>query len=166
MSIETLLQAITESELGMAISMNGYAFPWLETLHVFALATVFGSIALVDTRLIGFGSHRRSASKLIKELLPFTWVGFVCAVITGSLLFTSNPYSYAESIPFLTKMGLIVLAGINMMIFHFGAYRQIDGWDNDSTPPVSVRLSGAISLCLWVIVLFYGRWIGFAAPFI
>lgn len=166
MTLDDVLQAISDTELSLQISMSAYAFPWLETIHVFALAIVFGSIAIVDLRLIGFTVYRKNASGLIKDMLPFTWVGFVFAVVTGALLFVSNPWSYAESFPFLLKMGLIILAGINMLVFHFGAYKSIAGWDLDDIPPTTVRLAGIISICTWTVILFLGRWIGFSAPFL
>lgn len=166
MTLEDVLQAISDTELSMSISMSAYAFPWLETLHVFALAMVFGSIAIVDLRLIGVGVYRRNASGLIKDMLPLTWVGFAGAVITGVLLFVSNPWSYAESMPFLIKMGLIILAGINMLVFHFGAYKSIAGWDLEALPPAAVRVAGFISITTWTVILFLGRWIGFSSPFL
>ena len=85
-----LLQALYDSSLGTAIRESSTLFPWIESLHVLMIATVVGTIVMVDLRLMGFAAHRRSARQLIVEMLPFTWVAFVVAVITGTLLFTSN----------------------------------------------------------------------------
>jgi hypothetical protein len=155
------LQSVSDSPVGTAIRMNSTLFPWLESLHVLAITIVVGSIAIVDLRLIGYGAYRRSASQLINELLPFTRVAFAAAVITGVALFTSNATSYGMNAPFLAKMGVIILAGLNMAYFHLTAHRNIKEWRELLPPPRGVRISGAISLSLWIVVIFLGRWIGF-----
>ena len=161
MSLDTLLQNIYNWPISDAIRANVSAFPMIESLHVLALTIVFGTILIVDLRLIGVASHRRSARLLIVELLPYTWVAFALAVVTGGLLFTSNALSYAHNPQFLWKMAAIVAAGINMAIFHMTAYRRIVDWDDALPPPTVARVAGLSSLTLWVLVIFLGRWIGF-----
>lgn len=161
MSLDTLLQNIYDWSVSDSIRANVSAFPMLESLHVLAITMVFGTILIVDLRLLGLASHRRSAQKLIVELLPYTWVAFAVAVVTGALLFASNALSYAHNTQFLLKMVAIVAAGINMGIFHMTAHRRIADWDEALPPPTAARLAGASSLLLWVLVIFLGRWIGF-----
>lgn len=155
------LQSLYDSAVGSGIRESGVLFPWIESIHVLMATTVVGSIAIVDLRLIGYASHRRGARQLILDLLPFTWVAFALALTTGSLLFTSNALGYASNTQFVCKMGVLVLAGINMAIFHLTAYRQIGQWDDALPPPRAARIAGATSLTLWILVVFFGRWIGF-----
>lgn len=162
MDIDSTLTAIEGTSLATAIRESGSAFPTLESLHVIAIVLVLGTIAVVDLRLIGYPSHRRSALRLIKELLPFTWLAFAICVITGLLMFISNAVTYAGNIFFWWKMAVLALAGLNMAVFHLGAYRRIDQWDDTLPPPVSARVAGLGSLTLWTVVVFLGRWIGFA----
>lgn len=161
MSLESTLQQIYDLPLSAAIRENVNAFPVLEALHVLAITLVFGTILIVDLRLIGFASHRRGANKLIAELLPYTWGAFVLAVVTGSLLFASNAPAYANNTQFLLKLAAIAFAGVNMAVFHLTAHRRIDEWDEALPPPTAVRTAGALSLLSWVAVICLGRWIGF-----
>jgi hypothetical protein len=55
----------------------------------------------------------------------------------------------------------MALAGLNMAVFHFGAYRHVLEWDSRLPPPPPARLAGALSIALWTLVIFCGRWIGF-----
>jgi hypothetical protein len=55
----------------------------------------------------------------------------------------------------------LVLAAINMGVFHLGAYKRIGEWNDALPPPAAARISGAISLVLWIAVIFLGRWIGY-----
>lgn len=165
MSSPAFIANIGQSALAQAIQYSPTAFPWLESTHVLFLVLVFGSIIIVDLRLVGLAAHRRSARQLIRELLPYTWVAFVGAVATGSLLFISNAEMYWQSTPLKVKLVAIVLAGINMAVFHLTAYRSIGVWDASPTPPAQARMAGFTSLALWTLVIFLGRWIGFSAPF-
>lgn len=159
--LDVYLERLTNAPFSVAISGGANWFPWLESIHVLAIALVVGTIAVVDLRLLGYPAHRKSAYRLIDELLPYTWVAFGIAAISGFLLFSSNAINYAYNIHFQLKMGLMLLAGINMGIFHLTAHRKITEWDEVHPPPSPVRAAGAISLCLWVGVVFLGRWIGF-----
>jgi hypothetical protein len=161
MTVAAILQNVYDSGLGSAIRESGILFPTLESIHVLMLTTVLGTIAIVDLRLIGYASHRKGVRQLIIDLLPFTWVAFALAAVTGSLLFTSNATGYAANVPFLAKMVVLVFAGINMAVFHLSAYRRIDQWNDDMPPPRGARIAGASSMVLWIVIVFLGRWIGF-----
>jgi len=161
MTWASILQSLYDSPVGSGIRESGVLFPWIESIHVLMATTVVGTIAIVDLRLIGYASHRKGARQLILDLLPFTWAAFALAAITGSLLFTSNAPTYAANAPFVSKMAALLLAGINMAIFHLTAYRRIGQWNDDLPPPRGVRIAGATSLLLWIVIVFLGRWIGF-----
>ena len=48
-----------------------------------------------------------------------------------------------------------------MAFFHLTAYRKIGDWAEASSPPTLARVAGATSLSLWILTIFFGRWIGF-----
>jgi hypothetical protein len=158
------MQMVYDTSVAVAVRESATLYPWIESIHVLMIAIVLGTIAMVDLRLIGFGSHRRSARRLILDMLPFTWVGFAGAVISGGLLFMSNATAFYESMPFRFKLLAILFAGINMAVFHITAYRQIGNWDEDIKTPTAARISGYTSLGLWLLIIFLGRWIGYAYP--
>jgi hypothetical protein len=138
-----------------------WLFPIVETLHVISLAMVFGSVVMVDLRLAGATSRNSAVSRLSSEVLPYTWGAFICAAVTGTLLFVSKAHVYFYNLQFQLKFLCMFLAGINMAVFHFGAYRRVLEWDEKLPPPRAARLAGALSIALWIGVIFFGRWIGF-----
>jgi hypothetical protein len=91
--------------------------PTIETVHVIALVTVLGMIAIVDLRLIGVGSRQLAVTKLSNDTLPWVWGAFALAAITVALLFVSKASSYVANPYFLWKMVMLALAGMNMMYF-------------------------------------------------
>jgi putative copper export protein len=164
MTLSGLLLAMEHTAL--AAAMRGehggeWLFPIVETLHVICLAIVFGSIVMVDLRLVGVSSRNSAMSRLSSEVLPYTWAAFLCAVATGSLLFISKAHVYFFNLQFQLKFLCMFLAGLNMLVFHCGAFRHVHEWDERQPPPRAARRAGVLSIALWIGVIFFGRWIGF-----
>ena len=153
--------ALENTPFAVAIA-GGVLFPWIESVHVLAAATVVGTIAMVDLRLLGFRAQERGVRRLISEVLPYTWIAFAVALVSGFLLFSSSATTYAVNPFFQFKVGVLALAGANMAYFHLLPYRSINLWDELTHPPPRAKIAGALSLCCWVVVVACGRWIGFS----
>jgi hypothetical protein len=156
-----LLTWIDSTQFAETIRISLWIFPALEIAHVAAIAIVLGSIARVDLRLAGFVSRDRSISEISHEMLPWTWVSFALATLFGVLLFVGQPLRYVEVAFFDVKILLIVLAGVNMLVFEYVTRRGVGRWDRAPVPPVQVRIAGGLSLAFWISVLVCGRLIGF-----
>jgi hypothetical protein len=162
MQVDPLLKWLEGTAVAQAIAEGELLFPWIECIHVLAITLVVGSIAIVDLRLIGFASRDRAITRITKDVLPCTWVAFAVAAVTGGLLFMSKALTYGHNFFFLGKMGLLVLAGVNMAVFHLLVSRDIERWGvTPHTTPTPAKVAGVCSLCLWIAVVAFGRWIGF-----
>jgi hypothetical protein len=137
------------------------AMPFVEAAHVLTAAVVFGTILIVDLRLLGFPNTRRSFRLVEHELLRITWAAFFVSVITGALMFSANATTYYGNTPFKLKMLALLAAGVNMAVFQLVTFRSVDRWDKNKPPPGAARLAGAASIVIWVTVIFLARWIGF-----
>jgi hypothetical protein len=144
-----------------AIRTSEWLFPTIETVHVLALTLVVGSIAMMDLRLLGIAARDRPVSHLAADILPWTWTSFALAALSGFLMFSSAAVKYFGDVPFRLKVLLLVIAGLNMAIFHGLTYRRVTEWDAAVRLPPAARLAGGISLLLWIGIVFCGRWVGF-----
>ncbi len=158
-SLTHLADTVSQTDWAQAIA-GGWMFPALETVHVFSLVSVLGTIAFVDWRLIGLAG-RYPVTSLSRQTLPWTWGGFVLAVISGALMTAGQASEYITNPAFQLKLVLIVLAGINMAAFHLIPWRTVSHWDA-GRPPLAARVGGALSLILWIGVITCGRWIAFS----
>jgi hypothetical protein len=161
MKLQAVWEALETSPLGDFIASSAWAFPTVEAVHVIAIVTVVGTIAIMDLRLLGLASRSWTVTQMSRDTLRWTWVAFVVAAVTGSLLFVSKAHIYAKEPWFLWKMVLIGVAGVNMAVFHVFAWRQVKDWDAAPAAPMSGAIAGALSLTLWVAAVFCGRFIGF-----
>lgn len=160
MNLTAFLLFLDQSYIGTAVRESTFLFPAIESLHVLAITAMLGTIAVVDLRLMGWASRERPVDALMDEVLPFTRWAFAAAVVTGGLLFTSHATEYAHKLPFLAKMVLLLLALINILVFHRLTARSIHKWDR-ARLPLTARVGGALSLFVWIGVVATGRWIGF-----
>jgi hypothetical protein len=155
------MEWLQATSLAVFIHQTKWAFTTIEVIHVIAILTVIGSIAIVDLRLLGIASTRRPFTQLAKDVLPLTWTAFVLAAATGSLLFLSQAAAYFTTTTFWVKMSIMALAGINMLVFELITVRGVRDWDLKPTPPPQARLAGGISITCWLLIFVFGRWTGF-----
>jgi hypothetical protein len=160
MAVEGALTWLQDLSFPTQIRESEWLFPTIETVHVFALVLVVGSIMTVDLRLLGLTNKERPFSEVAGEMLPWTWVAFTVAAIAGLMMFSSKAVVYYGNIPFRLKMCCLLLAGINMALFHWLGTRHLESWDR-KRPPNSARFAGGASLLLWTLIVAAGRWIGF-----
>ena len=161
MNIAAFLKALEATGLATKIRDSLFIFPLLEATHVIGLALVFGTIAIIDLRLIGLASSQRSFKRMYSDILKWTWTAFVLTGLTGALMFITNATVYYHNFYFRTKMLLLVLAGINMGVFELTLGRKVDSWDKAPSVPPLGRVVGVLSIALWIAVIFMGRLIGF-----
>jgi hypothetical protein len=160
-SLTALMEWLQATSLAVFIHQTKWAFTTIEVIHVIAILTVIGSIAIVDLRLLGIASTRRPFTQLARDVLPLTWTAFALAAATGSLLFLSQAAAYFTTTTFWVKMSIMALAGINMLVFEFITVRGVQDWDLKATPPPAARLAGGISVTCWLLVFIFGRLTGF-----
>jgi uncharacterized protein DUF6644 len=159
--LDHFLHWLESTAPAIAISESTWLFPGIESVHVLAITLVVGSITMVDLRLLDVNLRDQPVGELIDEILPWTWTSFAVAVCSGALLFSSNATHYWGTVPFRLKMLLLVLAGVNMAVFHATALRSVQVWGRQPRTPRAAKISGGVSLSLWIGVVALGRWIGF-----
>ena len=152
----TALHALEGSGVGRALRESLWGYPAVETLHIIGLAALFGSVLVVDLRLLGL-ARTLSVTRLSRLALPWTAGAFLLVVLTGGLLFTAHAGDFLENRVFLLKMGLILAAGVNAGLLHAGALAKVDQWDTNASSPPRVRAAAALSLVLWPCVIACGR---------
>jgi hypothetical protein len=154
------LGALEASGLGQAMREWLWLYPSVEIVHIVGIGLLFGSIAVLDLRLLGV-SRAISARTLARHVLPWTAGSFLLIVPSGFLMFTAHASEFIESPVFVVKMCLILAAGANAGLFHTITFRTADVWDSEEMrklpPPPSARIAGALSLLLWIAVIACGR---------
>src|SRR5215510_7253309 len=116
MSLLQICQWLEDSQLSTGIRES--TFPYIEGTHVLTLALSVGTILWFDLRLAGVFLRKRPVSEVFKQLRPFFLTGFPIMFISGGLLFVAHATQCYSSNYFRVKLALILLAGLNVLIFH------------------------------------------------
>jgi hypothetical protein len=152
---------LQHTSVGVAVSESLWLFPLIETVHIWGIILLVGTTGVLDLRLLGLILTNQRVSDLHHKLIRWTWTGFAVMFISGSLMFTSEASKMYENGAFRVKMLLIVLAGINAMVFEATAFRNVAKWDDAPRGPIGAKVAACVSLIAWVGVIAAGRWIAY-----
>ena len=126
------------------------------------MALLIGSVGLVDIRMLGVA--KGVPIKSLERFVPLGVIGFAINLITGIIFVAGNPVGgpqeYLGNLAFQIKMILILIAGVNLLLFYVtGIARNADAVAPDGTAPVSAKVVAIVSLIAWFGVIFFGRFI-------
>src|SRR5436853_7580070 len=110
---------------------------------LFPYTTLFRSL-IVDLRLLGF--LRRIPIRAALAFLPFVVIGFLINLATGIVFFSADPMMYWPNPAFKLKMFLILVAGLNALVFTFMEHRHALMLGPDETAGTVAKVTAGLSL--------------------
>ena len=138
-----------------AVNSSEWVFPIFECFHIGAFAFSVGMIALVDLALLGVGIQHSKPSELVRATELWTLAGLAIVLMSGPVLFLSDPRMYLYNSSFRFKMIALAIA----IVFNFTIHRKVAL--ADGSLGALRAMTAAISLALWVSVVFGGLFIAF-----
>ena len=146
--------------LSNALVDSPWIFPTAEIGHFIGLTMLFGFVAAIDLRMLGFA--KRVPLAALHRLLPWGAAGFALTALTGCVFIIAASEQYLPNGVFWYKMLFVVLAGANVLAFYLGGiYRRVDELGPGEDAPGSAKAIAAVSLVLWIGVIFWGRMLAF-----
>ena len=148
---------LEQSSVGESVRMTPFLYPMLESLHILGIALLVGPALAVDLRLLGVGRGVLPVTVVFRYLLPMSHTGFGLVALTGAAMFTGIALAVTSSPAAPWKLGLIVLAGVNIVILHSGVYRTVKDWDLHARTPLRAQVAALVSASSWTGVIIAGR---------
>ncbi|HVH25321.1 MAG TPA: DUF6644 family protein [Vicinamibacterales bacterium] len=161
MSLLRFCEWLASTPGSIALHESLYVYLIVSTVHVVTLTLFVGTAVMLDLRLLGVTLRSVPVSEVAGRLWPWTAMGFLVMIVSGALLFYANPPPRYQNIFFRAKMLLLVLAGINALVFHRTVYRNVTEWDLDPVPPGRARAAGGLALLFWAATIVSGRMIAY-----
>ena len=103
---------------------------------------------------MGVGLRRQVSSELAKDLGPWTLGGFIAVLMSGPLIWSSDPNMYLNNPSFIFKMGALVVA----LLYHYTIHRKVAMADAAGATGAVV---GLVSTALWVSIIASAIFIAF-----
>jgi hypothetical protein len=160
--VHELLAWLEGSSLGHAMRGAGvWTYGLVNLIHILGVSALFGSLLLLDLRLLGFW-RRVPLASIATAAVPVSRAGFAVAAASGVCLLVTNATEYAGNPFLLLKFPAIAVGLLNVMVLETLREWRARG-ERDATPPESRRLAivGGISLLCWSVAIASGRMIGY-----
>ena len=148
----TPLEALNHWAPIVWLKTNPYAYPTLEIIHIVGIALIFGTLWVVDLRILG-RMRMFDVNQLAKHILPWTLLGFALAASSGLTMFVSRVGDLIANPAFVLKIGLLFAAGANAAILH------ARGPIIDTS--IVTKSQALLSILIWLAVIACGRWIAY-----
>ena len=147
--MNTPLVALEGVWLAQAMKYSTWLYPTVETVHIWGVGMLFGSVVLMDLRVLGLGKAL-DYSALSRLGIAVSLLGFSLAVLTGSMLFITHAGDLIASRLFILKMCLIFLLITNAALLRMRVVIN-----------AATKAQAVISLVGWASVIGLGRWLAY-----
>jgi len=137
----------------------GWLWPLCETLHFTGLALLIGVVGMFDLRLLGF--MKRVPISVVRDFMPWALVGFTLNLLTGTIFVISQPATYFGNYTWWLKVALLLIAGVNAIIFETTYGRRAAAIPAGEDTPFALKVIAGVSLVSWLGVLWAGRMLPF-----
>jgi hypothetical protein len=157
--MDSFAEWLKSTWLSSFVVENFWVWPASETIHFIGLAILVGVVGAIDLRMLGVAKRLPLVS--LHRLLPWGIFGFVINLMTGILFFAGDPFQYVHNPAFQLKMLFILLAGINVLVFYLTLFHKVEALGAGDDAPLPAKVIAAISLFLWIGVMYWGRMLPF-----
>jgi hypothetical protein len=161
--IIALADWIATTPLSHLIATKLWAIPAIQSIHIMALAIVFASALVVDFRMLGILSTGQPLSAVARRFLPGVWIALIFATISGLLLLIAEPVRSLPTWEFQGKMLSLLCVVILTISFQKMIAARAPAWDSMPAVPAVAKLAALVSIVLWIMIIFGGRWIAYHA---
>jgi hypothetical protein len=164
MMLDSGLVWLHDSSFGTLIRESTWGEPVIETIHVLTLTVFLGFVILLDLRLLDLALRRTPVSMVFRQLNPWLFGAFAVMLATGISLFAGDPVLFYSTIFFKVKMIMLLAAALNVVAFNLTLGRRLMQWDSLPVTPTGAKVTGVLSLVLWISVVACGRGIAYVLP--
>ena len=162
--LDAALVWLHDSSFGTLIRESTWGEPVIETIHVLTLTVFLGFVILLDLRLLDLALRRTPVSMVFRQLNPWLFGAFAIMLVTGISLFAGDPVLFYSTIFFKLKMIMLLAAALNVVVYNLTLGRRLMQWDSLPVTPTGAKVTGVLSLVLWISVVACGRGIAYVLP--
>jgi hypothetical protein len=140
---------------------SAWTYAIVNLTHILGIATLFGSILVLDLALVGVLRHA-SLATLAGAIPPVAGSGLALAAVSGLGLLASNATEYEGNPFFLIKFPLIALGILNaVVVTRSRSWRAVGFRELTSAEQHHLAWLGGTSLVCWSGAITAGRMIGY-----
>ncbi len=148
--------------LSKVIDRNFWVIPVIQTIHILAIAATFGSVVMVNLRIVQLAGQGRTMAQTVRRYLPWVWGGLATLLVTGLGMVIGEPVRELTNPVFWFKMILIIVAALVSLWFQDSVQKNAERWEMTPGGRVAIRTAAGTVIGLWCLIMLAGRWIAYA----
>lgn len=138
-----------------------WVVPTVQSIHIIAIAVIFGCAVISDLRLAGLFATDQPVRNVIRRYYPWMRNALLVLLATGLVMAIGEPDRVLVNSTFWLKMALIIVAftlawRVRRPYLRTAAPGQSPG----EKPPI--KAFAWLSIALWCVVIICGRWIAYS----
>ncbi|HWW66212.1 MAG TPA: DUF6644 family protein [Sphingomonadaceae bacterium] len=153
---------ISNLPLSLSIGTHFWVIPIAQTLHILAIAMAFGSVLMINLRVLGLTGRSRTMAQTVRRYLPWIWWALLVLILTGITMIIGEPVRELINPVFWIKMVLVIAAIVLSLWFQAIARRNMAQWEVTHDGRLTIRLGAVGIILLWCAIMVAGRWIAYA----
>jgi hypothetical protein len=150
---------LKSTELSRQMMTQPWLWPIMETFHFVGLTLVIGIAGLFDLRLMGV--TRAVSVEAAMSMRGWAALGVAISLVTGTMFFVGAPEQYMPNPAFWGKLFFLAVAMLNIAFFETWIGRKMLTVGPGEQTPLSFKVTGAVSMASWFLVLYFGRMLPF-----
>ena len=160
-SLHAFCQWLGETPLSLTIQNVSWIIPTVQSIHIVCVSIVFSSALMIDLRMLNILGRSQPTGAYAQRFMPWIWTTLIVLLLSGATLIIGEPTRSLENPSFQIKMVLLILAMIVTLVIQRPLAGAEGYWDQANRRKALAKLVAVLSLCLWIGIIFAGRWIAY-----
>jgi uncharacterized membrane protein len=163
--LDSFIHWLGATSASLVIQREFWIIPTVQIAHILAISVVLASMAMFDLRLLGLAGKRSSIASLSRRFMPWLWGALIVLAMSGSILIVGEPKRALGNVFFELKMCMLAAAIALTIGFQFILKHDLAEGGADLAPSHAgaAKITGLLSLALWVGIAVAGRLIAYAS---
>jgi len=153
---------IQKTPVSAFVDEHAWVEPSIQSLHILTLSMLFGSVLMINLRILGRAGRSRTMVQTVQRFMPVVWWSLLVMVISGLGLILGDVVRNFTSPIFWGKMILVALAALLSLGFQSSVLRDPAFWESPGARRAVARAAAVVATLLWCAIMVAGRFIAFA----
>ena len=140
---------------------NSWAIPAIQSIHIAGIAIVFGSVFMIDLRVLGWAGMDQTLRQTTNRFGPWLTGALYLLLATGILMVIGEPVRELVTFSFWLKMFLVAAGTLIAVIFQRSVRKHEEHWENALVRRGSTKLLAVLTFLIWAFIIVLGRLIAY-----
>jgi hypothetical protein len=140
---------------------NAWIIPLIQSVHIVGIAVVFGSVFLLDLRILGWAGMDQTLRQTTNRYGPWLTGSLCLLLVTGVLMIVGEPVRELVSFSFWMKMILLAIGTLIVTIFRISLRKHEQTWEESLVNRGSIKSLAVLTFLLWACIIVLGRLIAY-----